>query len=249
MQASPEPETLPQGLPRPPDNGCVGYVIRNGFNTAQGRLVRKIIFSQEQATANTRDAGIFVSVLLVFALAAAGYVLQKSWNDPNRSRAKLLLNCSFIIASVVPPELPMNLSLAVNSSLQSLVRLGIFCTEPFRIPFAGKVGVCCFDKTGTLTSEDLVLKGIAGATEGQVETDDASGVAHSKLEKASEVPDETKFVLAGCHGLVHIDGILTGETMEKVALGSVDWGLSRGDSSSEKKGKKRRLQVRSVRTL
>jgi cation-transporting ATPase 13A1 len=82
----------------------------------------------------------------VFALAASAVVLREGMQDESRNKFKLVLHCIMIITSVVPPELPMELSLAVTHSLAALSKAHVYCTEPFRIPFAGRLNTLCFDK-------------------------------------------------------------------------------------------------------
>ncbi|KAL9550429.1 hypothetical protein PS6_005553 [Mucor atramentarius] len=199
----------------PPDDGCVCVVARTGFGTSQGELVRTMIFSTERVSANNFEALLFILFLLIFAIAASWYVWQEGVKN-DRKKSKLLLDCILIITSVVPPELPMELSLAVNSSLVALSKYAIYCTEPFRIPYAGRVDVCCFDKTGTLTGEDLVFEGVAYADD-------------TKLMKATEVPDTTKWVLSSAHALVQLEDGIVGDPMEKETLKALDWELGPHD--------------------
>ncbi|KAI8978621.1 cation-transporting ATPase 4 [Pilobolus umbonatus] len=219
----------------PPDHGCVCVVARTGFGTSQGELVRTMIFSTERVSANNFEALLFILFLLIFAIAASVYVWQKGIEN-DRKKSKLLLDCILIITSVVPPELPMELSLAVNSSLVALSKYAIFCTEPFRIPFAGRVDVCCFDKTGTLTGEDLVFEGVAYSDNSKSTTE---------LSPATDVPDATKWVLASAHALVQLEDGIVGDPMEKETLKALQWELGPHDHVFPK-GEKRtqHLQIR-----
>jgi cation-transporting ATPase 13A1 len=210
-----------------PDGGCLALVLRTGFATQQGKLVRTIIYSTERVSANNAESLFFILFLLIFAIIAAYYVWTTGSKESERDQTKLLLHCIMIITSVVPPELPMELSMAVNNSLAMLAKAYVYCTEPFRIPFAGRVDVACFDKTGTLTAENLVVEGITGINDGM---DD--------LILPTKIPKETAYVLAAAHALVMLEDGIIGDPMEKNTLESIHWSLSKGDrlTSPNEKG-------------
>ncbi|CAB1113837.1 unnamed protein product [Ectocarpus sp. CCAP 1310/34] len=237
------------GLTPPPDKGCPCVVLRTGFETSQGQLMKTILFATKRVAAGSDwETGVFILILLVFAAVASAFVLAEGLADKTRNPFKLVLHCIMILTSVIPPELPIELSLAVMNSLTALTQSLIFCTEPFRIPLAGKVDVCCFDKTGTLTSDNLVMKGVAGAPLPPSERGARGGDAtvESTLAKnppaaataagdpatvtvpVAELGEVPTRILAGCHSLVTLNGSLVGDSVEVATLKGLGWACLRG---------------------
>ena len=218
-------------IPNPPDNGCICFVLRTGFSSAQGKLVRMIEGSQEKVKGHEKETGLLLLLLFFFAIGSSSYVLYHGLQSDKRSKFELLLHCILIVTSVIPPELPMQMALAVNNSLMTLMKLHIFCTEPYRVPIAGKLDACLFDKTGTLTTDELVAVGVCLPQKLKLPKgkEDEDG---KFLTPMIQIHDEAAMVLSGCHSLVHIEGETTGDPLESAPLKSMRWELSKENGNA-----------------
>lgn len=209
----------------PPDDGCVCFVLRTGFSSAQGKLVRMIEGSQEKVKGHEKETGLLLLLLFIFAVASSSYVLYHGLRDDNRSQYELLLHCILIITSVIPPELPMQMALSVNKSLMTLMKMSVFCTEPFRVPIAGKLDACLFDKTGTLTTDELVAVGVCEPGKLNLRKS-AEFDSKEVLTPMTKVINEAALVLGGCHSLINIEDETTGDPLESASLHAMRWCVS-----------------------
>ena len=218
-------EKLPENVKvPPPDRGAIGIVLRTGFSTSQGKLLRTVMFSSERAKGDSKDAFIFIFILLVIALVASYYVLMEGIMREGEITYKLLLRCIIIITSVVPAELPIELTLAINNSLFFLQGKRIVCIEPFRIPFAGKIDICCFDKTGTLTTDEFIMRGVVKS----LKEDPVSALS---------CDEDTASILLGCNSLLQMGNKIVGDPIELAVFKAAGGNLQQETIVSNRKCK------------
>ena len=69
----------------------------------------------------------------------------------------VILGSLDLITIAVPPALPLILTAGVEYAIQRLKRSRIFCINPERVPYAGRLDTICWDKTGTLTTSKITF--------------------------------------------------------------------------------------------
>ncbi|KAI9009243.1 hypothetical protein DFJ74DRAFT_687468 [Hyaloraphidium curvatum] len=197
LSATPPTQPLPSGAPLPEAKGLVAVVLRTGFASEQGRLLQLIAYSQSPVSSDTRETFMALLLLFSFALVAAGYVWREG-REKGKDVQELVVRAIVIVTSVVPRGLPMQMATAVHTALLSLFRAGIFCTEPHKVPLAGKVSHVVFDKTGTVTTDRLVPVGVVNA-DGAGRAEDTWG-----MKEVKEAKGMAAVVLAACHSIVAV---------------------------------------------
>eukprot|EP00892_Ulva_mutabilis_P007065 jgi/Ulvmu1/4730/UM020_0014.1 len=195
--------------------------------------MRMILFSTEALSANTVETGLFICFLLIFALAAAWYVLNEGLQRPagERSRFKLYLNCAMVVTSVIPPKLPMELTMAVNNSLIAL-------TPPRHLLHRALPHPLCRPRS---RSAALTRPAPSPATTCSCSawprspTPPPAASAAAPTTSPSPTPEAT-VVMSCCHALMNVEGDLVGDPLEKAAFLASGWQLLGSGAGAECRG-------------
>ncbi|KAJ2623361.1 hypothetical protein GGI26_002399 [Coemansia sp. RSA 1358] len=223
---------------------AMAMVLRTGFSSTKGSLVRSILFPRSTKFQFYRDAFRFVGVLAFIA------VIGFTANTINLHRlgvsvsaiAKKALD---LITVIVPPALPASMSIGMSFAAKRLRKQGIFCISPSRINVASKVAVMCFDKTGTLTEDGLDLLGVHVANQSTgafAQMYSGSKEITSSVKKAQDgniidCVGKTGITvinaLATCHSLRLVNNTPIGDPLEVRMLEFSGWEMEEVSGSLE----------------
>uniref|UniRef100_A0A3B3VM82 ATPase 13A3 n=1 Tax=Poecilia latipinna TaxID=48699 RepID=A0A3B3VM82_9TELE len=193
-------------------------VIRTGFSTEKGQLVRSILYPKPTDFRLYRDAYLFL--LCLVGVAGIGFIYTIILSIMNKVSAKTIIIESLdIITITVPPALPAAMTAGIVYAQQRLKRVGIFCISPQRINMCGQLNLVCFDKTGTLTEDGLDLWGIHRAEHGSFVAPEP-GPVEERLVKSTFMA-----CMATCHSLTKIEGELSGDPLDLKMFAATCWVL------------------------
>lgn len=230
------------------DAVALALVVRTGFNTTKGALVRSMLFPKPSGFKFYRDSFRYISVMAVVAILGfiASFVnfirLGVEWH-------MIVIRALDLITIVVPPALPATLTIGTNFALSRLKGKQIFCISPQRVNVGGKIDIMCFDKTGTLTEDGLDVLGVRVVMRQTGQFSDVISEAQSLADQSDEANSDGEIntlravlhTMATCHTLRSVDDELVGDPLDQKMFEFTNWSYvegkqSAGDAEDEEQG-------------
>uniref|UniRef100_A0A8C3RBD0 Cation-transporting ATPase n=1 Tax=Cyanoderma ruficeps TaxID=181631 RepID=A0A8C3RBD0_9PASS len=199
------------------DRGVVkAVVLRIGFNTAKGDLVRSILYPKPMNFKLYRDALRFLMCLIAFAAIGMIYTVCVFALNGEET-GEVVKKALDVITIAVPPALPAALTTGIIYTQQRLKKKGIFCISPQRINVCGQLNLVCFDKTGTLTEDGLDLWGFLPSERNCFQD------IHSFLADHGLPWGPVFKALAVCHSLIVWEGKIQGDPLDVKMFEATNW--------------------------
>ena len=199
------------------DQEVLGVVMRTGFHTLKGKLVRSILFPKPNEFKFYQESLWFVGLLAI--MAVVGFLITlKPMLDAEVETKSVVTRSLDLITITVPPILPTAMTVGTSFALNRLRKRLIYCISPPRVNVAGEVRMMVFDKTGTLTQDGMTLMGVMSA--------DMDHMQDTKDVSEGFFMDN----LVCCHSLKAAAGELVGDIMDVVIFTSTGWSFKDGGS-------------------
>lgn len=215
---------------------ALALVIRTGFNTTKGALVRSMLFPKPSGFKFYRDSFKYISVMA--GIAAIGFVASfinfihfgLEWH-------LIVVRALDLITIVVPPALPATLTIGTNFAMSRLRKKQIFCISPQRVNVGGKLDVMCFDKTGTLTEDGLDVLGVRVVQRPANRFSEMLNDSTALLPGAPYERDPTLdynankailYTMATCHSLRVVDDEFIGDPLDLKMFDFTRWQFEEG---------------------
>ncbi|KAF9913042.1 hypothetical protein EC991_005910 [Linnemannia zychae] len=213
----------------PPIRG-LAMVVRVGFNTTKGTLIRSMLFPKPNDFQFYRDSFRFIGILAM--IACFGFLISTiNFVRMGVPFKAMIVKALDLITIVVPPALPATMSIGTSFAIARLKRSNIFCISPTRVNIGGKINCMCFDKTGTLTEDGLDVLGVQCA-------DSETGKFGEMLSNVDEMHHAPAtilercmsllFAMTTCHSVKSLNGELIGDPLDLKMFEFTQWTLEEG---------------------
>jgi predicted P-type ATPase len=187
-------------------------VLRTGFNTTKGELIRSILYPKPVEYRFNLDMYKYVGALAgISVLGMIFSIVLKTYR--NDTIAEIIIESLDLVAIVVPPVLPGALTACLLHAQNRLKKHKIYCISPNVINVCGNLNTFVFDKTGTLTEDDSDLKFILPATTFRNESKFENKISRP-IELISGQYDRLMELMASCHSIIRVNGQLSGDPLD-----------------------------------
>lgn len=207
---------------------ATALVVRTGFNTTKGALVRSMLFPKPTGFKFYEDSFKYIGVMSL--IACVGFIFSTiNFIKLGLDWRVIILRALDLITIVVPPALPATLTIGTNFALNRLRQKNIFCIAPMRVNIGGKLDVVCFDKTGTLTEEGLDIMGVHISNSipdrKEHQFSELFGTVQNIMESGNSNSDKIFTSMLTCHSLKIINEKPIGDPLDENMFNYVGWDM------------------------
>nr|CAH7713816.1 unnamed protein product [Callosobruchus chinensis] len=201
----------------------LAVVIRTGYLTAKGELVRSILYPPPADFKFERDSYKFIGILSAIGVMGVIYtIVSKSFRNINA--LDIIMKALDVVTIAVPPALPAAMTVGKLYALNRLKKSKIFCINSRVINVTGSVDCVCFDKTGTLTENELDMWGIVPVENGKF-------LEPSRHVETLSPSSSIIQGMASCHSLTLLNEQLAGDPLDVKIFESTRW-IMRDDKTN-----------------